>query len=280
MSGRSAERAPARVTLLTDFGTRDGYVAAMKGVIVSRCPGALIDDLTHEIRPGDIRGGALALASAVDCFPAGTIHVAVVDPGVGTDRLPLLVLARGQALLGPDNGLLSLAVGNSFHAYRLDRPRYFRSPVSATFHGRDVFASVAGHLAAGVPPESVGSLLESPPVELPLPMATYGEATATGEVIHVDRFGNLVTNLRADRLPIADGCVEVELDGESLGSPVATYAAVAPGHPAVVVGSAGYLEVSVRDGSAAARFGARKSKGTRVRACWTEKAGCRGGDAG
>ena len=137
------------VTLLSDFGTRDGYVGAMKGVILSRAPRARVVDLTHDIAPQDVRAGARALRQAVPWFPSGTIHVAVVDPGVGTSRRPLLVRSQGQLLVGPDNGLLSLAAATDAEAWVLDRPELFLDELSATFHGRDVFASVAGHLAAG-----------------------------------------------------------------------------------------------------------------------------------
>ncbi len=274
MSGTRSVRPAPRVTLLTDFGTRDGYAAAMKGVIVSRCPHAIIDDLTHEIPAGDIRAGAFALATAGSFFPPGTVHVAVVDPGVGTARAGILVLAREQVFIGPDNGLLSLAAGTSFRAYRLDQSQYFREPVSATFHGRDVFASVAGHIAAGTLPARVGSAIDDL-TTLALPSATYDDAQATGEVIHVDRFGDLVTNLRADRLPREALSVTVDLGGNDLGPLVPTYGAVATGRFAALIGSSGFLEIAVRDGSAAVLFGPLGARGAPVRVRWELAPGCR-----
>ncbi|TFH23714.1 MAG: hypothetical protein E4H03_05485 [Myxococcales bacterium] len=167
---RYTAQEPLSVTLLTDFGARDGYVGAMKGVIVSCCPAAAIHDLTHEIPAGDIREGAFVLAAAAVHFPPGTIHVAVVDPGVGTDRRPLVVMAGGSYFVGPDNGLLSLAVAAVREASPehpetvirvLDRPAAFAREVSATFHGRDVFAPVAGSLAAGADVADLGTVAGS-----------------------------------------------------------------------------------------------------------------------
>jgi S-adenosylmethionine hydrolase len=239
------------VTLLTDFATSDGYVGAMKGVIASRCPSVPIHDITHGIAPGDVRAGAFALATAASYFPSGTVHVAVVDPGVGTARRGLLVEAAGAFFVGPDNGLLSLAAAGVRSIYELDRPAYQGDRISPTFHGRDVFAAVAGHLAAGTRAADAGTPVESM-VELELPVPERCALTARGEVVHVDSFGNLITNLRIEDLPVPVATLVVEVGDRLVGTIVETYGDVAVAEPAALVGSAGYLEIAVRDGRAEA----------------------------
>jgi hypothetical protein len=244
---------PTHVTLLTDFGTVDGYIGAMKGVILTLAPEVRIVDLSHELPAQDVVAGAWALREAAPFFPPGTIHVAVVDPGVGTARRPLLLGSAGQWFLGPDNGLLSLAVreGGGGEGWVLDRPERHRQPVSATFHGRDIFAAVAGHLAAGAAPSACGTRVErwlelaSPRVE------RRGDGSLLGCVLHVDRFGNLVTNLEASELGDPLG-LRVRVAGRELGPVRTTFADVAPGEWLAYLGSAGKLEIAVREGSAAA----------------------------
>ncbi len=243
------------VTLLTDFGTVDGYVGAMKGVILSLAPAATIVDLSHELAPQDVVGGAWALREAAPYFPAGTIHVAVVDPGVGTARRPLLLRAAGRCFLGPDNGLLSLAArrdgSGGCEGYVLDVRERHHHPVSSTFHGRDVFASVAGHLAAGISPEACGTRVTGW-LELASPRAEQRpDGSFAGCVLHVDRFGNLVTNLEAAQLEGQRG-LSVRVAGRELGPLRSTFADVAPGEWLAYLGSSGRLEIAVREGSAAA----------------------------
>jgi S-adenosylmethionine hydrolase len=230
----------------------------MKGVILGISPGVRLIDLTHEVPPQAIRLGALVLRSAVEYFPAGTIHLAVVDPGVGSARQAILVVTPRAVLVGPDNGLLApaaRALGASA-IHRLEREDLFRHPVSCTFHGRDVFAPVAAHLAAGTSPESVGPPVATlQPLDLPEPHAEIG--AVHGEIIYVDHFGNLVTNISAAAIAgfPASG-VSVTIAGMRISPLAPTYAAVSSGAAVCVIGSWGMLEVAVRDGNAAERFGA------------------------
>jgi len=242
------------VTLLTDFGTRDSYVGAMKGVILGLAPGARLVDLTHSVPPQAVIPGALILRNAVPVFPSGTVHVAVVDPGVGSERAPIAVFAGDQVLVGPDNGLLHPAAGRLGlrEIRRLECEALFRRPVSRTFHGRDVFAPVAAHLVAGIEPERLGPVVPSmEPLSLPECRVDAGEIS--GEVIYIDRFGNLITNIPGALLAEA-GATARFAGGPRL--PVAdTYSQVASGEPLALVGSWEQLEIAVRDGSAARDLG-------------------------
>lgn len=243
--------AAATVTLLTDFGTRDGYVAAMKGVLVTLHPGVRLDDAGHDVEQGDVRGGGWALARYWDRYPPGTVHLAVVDPGVGTARRPLAVEADGRFLVVPDNGLASrvLDAARTWRAVATTDETYWGGDRSRTFHGRDVFAPVAAHLAGGVELEALGPSVEDP-VRLDEPTPVRRNAGIEGEVVVEDRFGNLVTNIPAEALP--DDPV-VRVAGERL--PLSdTYASVEPGRLIALVNSFGRLEVAVRNGSAARRF--------------------------
>jgi hypothetical protein len=193
---------PPILTLTTDFGASDHYVGAMKGVILGICPQARIVDICHDVTPFQIAEGAYVIAQAYDCFPKKTVHVVVVDPGVGTARRPILVEAAGQYFVGPDNGVLSMAYSRGKHKVRLiANDRYFRQPVSATFHGRDIFAPVAAHVAAGVPPSRVGKPIEDylwPEFAKP---QRSGERTWSGSILKIDRFGNVVTNFHVRDFP-------------------------------------------------------------------------------
>jgi S-adenosylmethionine hydrolase len=247
-------QASGLITLLTDFGSRDAYVGIVKGVVLGICPGARIVDLTHEVPAQAVRLGALLLRSAVGYFPDGTVHLAVVDPGVGSARDPVVVVTPRAFLVGPDNGLLAPAAAalGAPVVRRLAREEFFRRPVSHTFHGRDVFAPVAAHLAAGTPPDALGPELPGlQPLALPEPRV---EPTAVhGEVIYVDRFGNLVTNIDAAALhAFRPQNLSVRIAATMVSPLVSSYAAVAPGAPLVLIGSWGTLEVAVRDGNAAA----------------------------
>jgi S-adenosyl-L-methionine hydrolase (adenosine-forming) len=244
---------PPIVALLTDFGTSDGYVGAMKGVILSCAPRSQVVDITHEIPPQDIRSGARALKEAAPMFPPGTIFVAVVDPGVGTSRKPILVRSSeadgdgAHLFIGPDNGLLSLATGEGSEGWILDNTSLHRDEVSATFHGRDIFAAVAGKLASGTEPSSCGTALQSW-AELPRPETRLEGKTLIGRVVHVDRFGNLITNVPAERL--RGGAWEVALAGQVLGPVRKTFGDVEPGGWVAYLGSGGELEIAIRNGRA------------------------------
>lgn len=259
MSGPPAADGPRtvpRIALITDFGTRDPYVAAMKGVIASICPEASILDLTHEIPPQSVLEGAYFLAGAVPWFPAGTLHVAVVDPGVGTARRPVAASVAGQTVVCPDNGLLTLlAREHGLDEVRaIENPDYFLETVSATFHGRDVFAPAAAHLAAGKPFEGIGPVVTDP-VRLPLSEPRVDEyGTLRGEVVHIDRFGNAVTNLPRRMVESADP-IRVELPGGKTVPLLRTYGEAAAGSALALFGSGGYLEIAINGGSAASEMG-------------------------
>ncbi len=186
------------ITLLTDFGTADYFLPAVKGVILSIHPQAQIIDLTHEIPAQDIAAAAFTLGASYQNFPAGTIHVAVVDPGVGSARRAIVVRAGNQLFVGPDNGLFSYvyAQESPVKVFQIEREEYFRHPVSATFHGRDVFAPIAAWLSRGMQPESVGrEIHDYAKVEIPLPQADETGNRIIGSILHIDRFGNCITNL-------------------------------------------------------------------------------------
>lgn len=242
-------KAPARITLLTDFGTADGYVAALRGVIASRAPAVRVDDAGHDVPRGDAAAAAVALGRYWREYPEGTVHVVVVDPGVGSSRAALVVASAGRLGVGPDNGVLTpMLESPGFEVAReIRNGDLFRPPVSATFHGRDIFAPVAAWLAQGGLLERVG-----PEAVAPVRLArTRPERTGfgvRGVTLRADRFGNLATNLPAD---LVAGAVDVEVAGRSLGPLRATYADVVAGAPLALVGSDGFLEIAVRDGSAA-----------------------------
>jgi S-adenosylmethionine hydrolase len=245
------------ITLTTDFGTASPYVAAMKGVILSVNPAATILDLSHNIRPQDIRHAAYFAATAVPFFPTGSIHVCVVDPGVGTDRAAVCLDVGGQLLLGPDNGIFSLLVrkaGGVATARRLADPRYWRPSVSSTFHGRDVFAPVAAHLSLGLDPAAVGPEM-SALVELPTHSAvTFGDRWQ-GEVQFVDEFGNLITNIPADKLKELPLHVSVGGAVPRALRWVRSYGDAAAGELVCLFSSDGYFEIAEVNGSASRRLG-------------------------
>ncbi len=245
------------VTLTTDFGTADGYAGAVKGVILSIAPGSRIVDLSHDVPAGDVAAGAWCLRVAAPQFPPGTVHLAVVDPGVGSDRRPVIVERGGHLLVGPDNGLLGLVPGEPGAAWTIDpeavRPR---TRIPPTFHARDVFGPAAGRLAAGAAPQDLGSPvpvsdLVAPPVDL---WWSEQDGLAAGRVVHVDRFGNLVTSLPADLL--ARSCAAGgSAGGRPVLAPVSCYEAIPDGGAAFIEGSQGLLEISTRGGSAARALG-------------------------
>ena len=235
------------ITLTTDFGLADSYVGVMKGVILGRCPFARLIDLTHHIPPQDVLAARLALEAAHPFFPAGTLHVAVVDPGVGTPRAALWARTVTARFLAPDNGLLSfLEPEQILELRRVENPELMLHPVSRTFHGRDVFAPVAGDLAGGLDAAALGPMAGDL-LRLTLPLPVVAAGTIRGEILTFDHFGNALTNLREPDLPRAASKVRVA--GTTLPL-VGTYAAVPPGAPLALLGSSGRLEINVREGSA------------------------------
>jgi S-adenosylmethionine hydrolase len=245
------------LTLTTDFGAADHYVGAMKGVILGICPQAHIVDISHQVKPYQIAEGAYLVAQAYRCFPPKTVHVVVVDPGVGSARRPILIEAAGQYFIGPDNGVLSMVYNREKHKARLiSAERYFRQPVSRTFHGRDIFAPVAAHIAAGTPAARMGKLIGDHLKSSSWKPQRTGKRTWTGQVLHIDRFGNIVTNFESADFPDLEmrdfalhmGPCEVNVLAR-------TYAECGPGELFAIAGSSGYLEVSVSQASAAQAVG-------------------------
>lgn len=253
----------AIITLTTDFGLRDSYVAEMKAAILSLSRAVHLVDVTHEVEPQQIVEAALAVDAAAAFFPPGTIHLAVVDPGVGTARRGLVVAAGGQLFVGPDNGLFTpILTRGDWMAFELAAREYRLPEVSRTFHGRDVFAPAAAHLALGVPPSQFGPPVADP-VRLPWAGARQVAGGWAGTVIHVDRFGNLVTSISASQVIAVTGGGEaaIKVAGRLLPL-VGTYAELPPGGAGALVGSRNRLEVVVREGSAAGRL--RAHRGTPV----------------
>jgi S-adenosylmethionine hydrolase len=233
------------ITLLTDFGTVDGYVGEMKGVLLSATPDAEIVDITHDIPPHDVERGRLTLARVWRRFPAGTVHVVVVDPGVGSSRDAVAVSSEGYYLVGPDNGVLSAALlASSARVVSLAVSQH----ASATFHGRDVFAPAAAALARGEPLDSLGPDAPRPIIRRTPEPTRRADGAIEGEVIFVDRFGNAVTNLVGAR----GGTIEV---GKLTMDLRRTYAEVESGRALALVGSTGLVEIAVRDGDAARTLG-------------------------
>ena len=246
----AVERRPV-ITLLTDFGSADPYVGMMKGVIAGVCPAANVVDISHEVPPQDIRTGAFFRERSFRYFPPGTIHVAVVDPGVGTSRKPLAIRSEGHLFVGPDNGLLY--AGARRDAVALTRASYFRDSVSHTFHGRDIFAPVAAHLAAGTPFESMGPTVRRI-VKLPNLRPRRTARGLRGSVASVDRFGNLITNFdlaawTSLRRPL------IRVGPFATTKLSRSYGASRPGELAVILGGYGLLEIAARDASASKILG-------------------------
>lgn len=251
MRGKSSERI---ITLLTDFGLKDHFAGVLRGVIASIAPAVRVIDITHEVEPYAIAQARFLLAQSWPYFPPGSIHVAVVDPGVGSARRPILVQAHGHLFVGPDNGLFSDLLDSPGVKVRLIADRKFLLPdVSATFHGRDVFAPVAAHLALGVTPARIGPLI-SDAIRLPGQAAQASAGRWLGEIIHVDRFGNLITNLPASCAAESSRLI-LKIGSHELRGVASSYAAVAPRTPAIVAGSSGCLEVAVNQDSAARLLG-------------------------
>jgi len=241
------------ITLTTDFGRDDAFVGTLKGVIAAIDPQARVIDLTHGVPAHDVLTGALTLRHAVAYFPPGTVHVAVADPGVGGARRPVLIEAESNFFIGPDNGVLSLAVGSSTPAQivHLANPAFRLQPVSKTFHGRDIFAPAAAHLSRGVAPAEFGEKLESF-VKLALPKSVRTENLLTGEVIYIDKFGNLFTNIEEhDLTGLARDRLYISFGGLRIHGIAGSYSDTDSGAAVALLNSWGVLELAVNKGSAA-----------------------------
>jgi S-adenosylmethionine hydrolase len=274
------------ITLTTDFGTKDWFVGTMKGVILGIAPRAAIVDITHEIPAGDIRAGAFALAAGYRFFPKGTVHAAVVDPGVGGARKAIVVQTADYLFVGPDNGVLSLALAKEKikSVHLLENANYFLRPVSHTFHGRDIFAPVAAHLSRGAPVHKLGPA-QKDFIRLSRPQPRVRQNRIEGKVVFIDRFGNAITNIENTSLNPKTKVVpgrrpalqstsvsglnasgEVFVGRRRLCQVKAFYQSVRAGQAVAVPGSCGFLEIAVNGGSAAKRFGLKI--GHRINVRW------------
>jgi hypothetical protein len=243
--------------LTTDFGTSDHFVAAMKGVIYTICPEATVVDLTHDLRPFDVAEAAFTFGEAWRWFPKGTVHVAVVDPGVGSSRRPLLVEAAGQYFFGPDNGLLTSALSvEKVKVREVTARRYWLFDVSGTFHGRDVFAPSAAHLAAGARASTFGKLVnDALRLRMDAPVQTSKRAWQ-GTILKVDRFGNVITNFSLREFPwVATNRFVFNLGFAQVSALASHYEACEYGELYAVAGSSGFIEIVMREASAAKQLG-------------------------
>jgi S-adenosylmethionine hydrolase len=249
------------ISLLTDFGLKDGNVGVMKGVIWGIAPGVQISDLSHEISPQNVEEAAFVLGRAVPYFPDGTIHLVVVDPGVGTERRPMAARIGPFYFVGPDNGvatrLLDYATRQKWttELVHINNPEYWLPEISHVFHGRDIFAPVSAHLARGVTLDAVGKTMDSP-ILLQLPSPTTIEDALQGEVIYIDRFGSLVTNIREPNLSGYE-IRSIEIHGREIEGMVKTFGERPPGTLVALFSSTGDLIVSVVNGSAALELGGK-----------------------
>ena len=257
----------AVVTLLTDFGTADEYVGVMKGVLLSICPSVSVVDISHEIEPQDIMQAAYAIPAYVPFFPPGTIHIVVVDPGVGSQRSILAVRSSGHFFIVPDNGVLSflLSEQKSDTIVRVSNSEYFLEPLSATFHGRDIFAALGGHMACGAKLERLGARITMQDIvrltDLKCQLSESGELV--GKIVSIDRFGNLITNIDSIQLKAFCGSAPSRQPRIRIGRRVIcglanTYADVEAGQPLALIGSRGYMEIALNCGSAYKQLNAHK----------------------
>ena len=249
------------ITLTTDFGTSDHLVGAMKGVMLNINPAARIVDINHSVVPFDILDGALSIANAYSYFPPRTIHVVIVDPGVGTERRPILVSGEKHFFVAPDNGVLSTIYEREPCTVRhITAEHYFLNPISPTFHGRDIFAPTAGWLSKTLQTEAFGEVVTDF-VRFTMPKAKSSGQAVKGVVLRVDVFGNLMTNLTADNFPagsLASGSIKLAVNGKQVVKFAQTFASGNPGEPIAVLGSAGYVEIAVNRGSAARTLGVNR----------------------
>jgi S-adenosylmethionine hydrolase len=249
------------ITLTTDFGTSDHLVGAMKGVILNINPAARIVDLNHHVAPFDVFDAALSIANAYPYFPPRTIHVVIVDPGVGTERRPLLVSSEKQYFIAPDNGVLSVIFDRESCTVRdITAEHYFLNPISPTFHGRDIFAPTAAWLSKAFQTEAFGEEITDF-VRFIMPKPKAAGEVVKGVVLRVDAFGNLMTNLTIEHVPleaVEEGTLKLSVGGKEIRKLARTFASGAPGEPIAVFGSAGFLEIAVNRGNAARTLGANR----------------------
>jgi len=248
------------ITLTTDFGNQDHYVSVMKAVMLDIVPEARFIDVSHEIPPQDVMAGAWVVRNSAPYFPPNTVHLVVVDPGVGTNRTPVAIKIKDQLFVGPDNGIFSL-IGEDFgyKAVKLENEKFWRKNRSNTFHGRDIFAPVAAHLANGIPLKELGSPLEK--------LVTYRWAIPIsdkdgiqGWIVHIDRFGNLVSNIPSSLIKetIGDSRLKIYVGNTILDEIVPTFGAVPDGEPAAYIGSSDKLEIAINKGNAKQMLGVEK----------------------
>ena len=258
------------ITLLTDFGLKSGYVSQMKGVIASISPSSNIIDITHDVTPQNIREAAFILQSSISYFPIGSIHIAVVDPGVGTSRRGIVVITKKHVFVGPDNGILMPAAHmiGDFIVYSIENKEYMLDNISTTFHGRDIFAPIAAHISKGIPFESIGPRIHDY-IDLQLWKAVFSENAVYSTVLHVDRFGNIITNIDKDRfqnivkfgeeITVAIGGEEYKLRF------VETYASAERDELLAVIGSSNFIEISMNHGNAAEKLNVKPDDHIEIR---------------
>ncbi len=256
------------ITLSTDFGLADHYAGAMKGAILTLNPSATIVDITHSIGPGDIFGGAFVMAGACGFFPPRSVHVGVVDPGVGGPRRGVVIETERFFFVGPDNGLLSLAAERDGirRIVEIRNEKFMRPRVSKTFHGRDIFGPVAAHLSLGAGLCEFGPLTRDlDMIRMPEPEALEG--SLLGEVIHIDTYGNIITNIGESLIEenLGSGEVEVLIKGREVKGLYRSYASLEPGIPGALLGSSGYMEIALREDGAAGLLGVEMGEKVRVR---------------
>ena len=249
------------LTLTTDFGLKDGNVGVMKGVIWGIAPHCRIADLSHEISPQNVQEAALILLRSAPYFPRDTVHVVVVDPGVGTERRPIAARLGNQNYIAPDNGVLTLLLelaekkGDPAEIIHLNNPKFWRPEVSHVFHGRDIFAPTGAHLAAGVPIVAMGTSIDDP-VRLKFPRPKPTPNGFKGEIIHIDHFGNISTSIRIEDMGLAES-LRIDVGGTKVPGLYHTFGELPPGELMALYGSTGSLIISEVNGSAAARLNAR-----------------------
>ena len=261
--------AKALITLTTDFGTDDAYVAAMKGVILGINPGATIVDISHSVEPQNIRQGAFVFSTAYSYFPQDTVHLVVVDPGVGGPRRAIILETDNAIFVAPDNGVLSYIIQAStrkrisratlmklppeLQAFEITNPKYWHHSVSSTFHGRDIFAPVAAHISLGTPLNELGQAIASVNV-FPRPHPIPGsDGNLIGHVLHIDHFGNLITDIPSQDLPSSK--FRIEVAGHKIGSLSQSYEQAQ--ELLAIIGSSGHLEIALKSGSAAQLLGSK-----------------------
>ena len=241
------------ITMTTDFGTKDPWVGSMKGVGMFLNPNVNLIDITHEIEPGNIFEAAFILANTSGAFPKGTIHVAVVDPGVGTDRDPIVILTDNHFFVGPDNGVLSLATQNTNvrRVIKITNDDFFQKPISSTFHGRDIFMPTASYITRGVSLDDLGEEITDYK-KIDYPKVIKDDSSVTGEILYVDNFGNLITNINEDAIShlVDSGKVETEIKSLKIDDILDSYSDRGDEVPVAIVGSLGFLEIACYKGRA------------------------------